>query len=133
IPFPFTAVMSDRDFVSRVTVESDPKTPRLMVNYNPAEDNLAPLTRKCVRGVMTCVFKMVPMTLGDETYVEAEVHCDPKGGVPKWLVNFFQQGWPQTTFENLRRQVKKPDIQILPVVESLLRKSPVKLVQSNKK
>jgi hypothetical protein len=133
IPFPFTAVMSDRDFVSCVTVESDPKTRRLTVNYNPAEDSLAPPIKKCVRGVMTCVFKMVPMTLDDETYVEAEVHCDPKGGVPKWLVNFFQQGWPQTTFENLRRQVKKPNIEVLPVVESLLRKTPVKLVQNNKK
>ena len=133
ISFPFDTVMSDRDFVSHVVLESDPATRRFTVSYLPTEDEGAPLTRKYTRGTMTCVFKMVPMSLPDETYVEAEIHCDPKGGVPKWLVNFFQQGWPQTTFENLRKQAKKPDIQILPVVENLLQKPVVKMVQASKK
>ena len=133
ISFPFDTVMSDRDFVSHVVLESDPATKRFTVSYLHTEDEGAPLIRKYTRGVMTCVFKMVPMSMPEETYVEAEIHCDPKGGVPKWLVNFFQQGWPQTTFENLRKQAKKPDIQILPVVENLLQKPAVKLVRASKK
>ncbi|HJT23937.1 MAG TPA: START domain-containing protein, partial [bacterium] len=91
IPFPFDTVMSDRDFVSHVTVDYDPDTRRLTVSYLPAEDELAPVLKKYTRGVMTCVFRMVPMSLPDQTYVDAEVHCDPRGGVPKWLVNFFQE------------------------------------------
>ena len=132
IAFPFDTVMSDRDFVSHVTLEYYPQPRRFIVSYLPAEDELAPLIRKYTRGTMTCEFRIVPMSLESETYVEAEIHCDPKGGVPKWLVNFFQQGWPQTTFEKLRKQVKKPDIQILPIVEDLLRKPPVKLAQKPK-
>ena len=133
IPFPFDTIMSDRDFVSHVTVVADPPSRRLTVSYLPAEDDQAPVLKKYTRGVMTCVFKMVPMSLAEETYVEAEVHCDPKGAVPKWLVNFFQEGWPQTTFENLRRQARKTNIQILPVVESLLDPSTVKLAKTDKK
>lgn len=132
IPFPFDTVMSDRDFVSHVTVDYNPSTRWMTVSYLPAEDELAPVLKKYTRGVMTCVFKLVPMSLPDQTYVEAEVHCDPRGGVPKWLVNFFQEGWPQTTFENLRKEVAKPDIKVVPMVADLMKKQPVKLAQNPK-
>jgi hypothetical protein len=129
IPFPFDTIMSDRDFVSHVYLEADPKTKRMTVSYLPAEDDLAPVLKKYTRGRMTCVFKLVPMSMSDETYVEAEIHCDPKGNVPKWLVNFFQQGWPQTTFENLRKEVQKSDIMVLPVISDLLGNPEVKLAK----
>jgi hypothetical protein len=122
IPFPFSMFISDRDFISHVTVDYSPATQRLTVSYLPTEDGLAPVLKQYKRGVMTCVFKMVPMSMADQTYLEAEIHCDPKGGVPKWLVNFFQQDWPHTTFENLRREMKKPDIQVHPIVAQLLKK-----------
>lgn len=123
-------IMANRDFISHVTIEADPQTRRMTVKFLPAEDPLVPPITKYVRGVMTCVYKLVPMTLTDETYVEAEIHCDPKGGVPKWLVNWFQGGWPQTTFENLRKQMLKPNQGILPVVDELLNKQAVNLVQT---
>jgi hypothetical protein len=133
IPFPFDTLMSDRDFVSHVMVDYEPALQRLTVSYLPTEDDKAPVLKKYTRGVMTCVFKLQPMSIPDQTYVEAEVHCDPKGGVPKWLVNFFQQGWPETTFENLRREVKKPDIKVIPMVADLLEKSAVKVTKGKGK
>jgi hypothetical protein len=133
IPFPFDTVISDRDFVSHVTLDCDPKTQRMTVSYIPTEDEMAPVLKKYTRGVMTCVFTLVPMSMPDQTYVEAEIHCDPKGGIAKWLVNFFQEGWPQTTFENLRREVKKPDIKVVPLVASLLQKPQVKLAKNKSK
>jgi hypothetical protein len=132
IPFPFDTLMSDRDFVSHVFLSSDPLTQRITVSYMPTEDDQAPVLKKYTRGTMICVFKMVPMSMPDETYVEAEIHCDPKGAVPKWLVNFFQEGWPQTTFETLRKQAGKLDIKVLPVVENLLEKQTVKLARNGK-
>jgi hypothetical protein len=132
IPFPFDTLMSDRDFVSHVYLASDPLSRRVTVSYMPTEDDQAPVLKKYTRGTMVCVFKMVPMSMPDETYVEAEIHCDPKGAVPKWLVNFFQEGWPQTTFETLRKQAGKLDIKVLPVVENLLDKQAVKLAKNDK-
>lgn len=122
IPFPFDTLMANRDFVSQVTVEGDAARRRMTVTYRPAEDDQAPVLKKFVRGTMVCRFQLVPMSIPEETYVEAEIHCDPKGGVPKWLVNFFQQGWPQTTFQRLRKQAGKADVKVLPVVEKLMEK-----------
>lgn len=132
IPFPFDTLISDRDFISHVTVDYDAKTRRLTISYMPTQDELAPPLKKLTRGVMSCVFKLVPMSMEDQTYVEAEIHCDPRGSIPKWLVNFFQQGWPQTTFENLRKQVKKSDIKIVPIIAGLVQKSDTKLAQDSR-
>jgi len=39
--------------------------------------------------------------------VVAEVHTDPKGSLPKWLVNLVQKSWAHTTLMGLRAQVGK--------------------------
>jgi len=120
IPFPFSAVISDRDFVSDVNIQFDKKTQWLTVSYKPTTDPDAPPLKKYTRGIIDCEFRVARMSMTDQTYVQAQVFTDPKGGIPKWLVNFFQQSWPQDTFEGLRNQAKKTDIKILPVVSELL-------------
>jgi hypothetical protein len=119
IPFPFNTVISDRDFVSDVTIRFDKKNQRLTVSYKSTTDPAAPPLKKYTRGIIDCEFRMAPMSMPDQTYVEGRVFTDPKGGIPKWLVNFFQQSWPQDTFEGLRKQTRK-NIEILPVVTKLL-------------
>jgi hypothetical protein len=132
IPFPFTAVVSDRDFVSQVRLESGSKGSPLVISYKSVEDPLAPVLGKYVRGnLMKCVFKLSPMTFPDQTYVEAEFHCDPKGSLSKWMVNFFQEKWPLVTFQNLRKEVKKQDIQVLPVIQAMLRAQPASSSPNN--
>ncbi len=49
-----------------------------------------------------------------------EIHADPKGSVPKWLVNLFQKGWPRNTIEGIRKQAAKADVKEHPVVASQL-------------
>jgi hypothetical protein len=126
IPFPFDSVISDRDFVSDVTLKYDRKNGWFTVSYKPIEDAGAPKLKKYTRGVMDCEFRIAPMSMSGETYVEATVFVDPKGGIPKWLVNFFQQGWPQDTFEGLRRQCAKTDVKVLPVIENWFGENVVK-------
>jgi len=123
-------LMAGRDFVSRVVIDYEASDSRININYTSAEDPLVPPVEKYVRGEIFCHFRLVPMTLPDETYVEGMIYCDPKGTVPMWFVNFFRQGWPHTTFQNLRKQLKKSDIQVLPMVAEVMHKPAVKLVQS---
>jgi hypothetical protein len=125
-------LMAGRDFVTRVTVDYEAKDSRFSIHYQSAEDSLAPPGKKYVRGEIFCRFKLVPMTLSDETYVEAIFYCDPKGTVSKWFVNYFKQGWPLTTFGNLRKQLKKPGLQVLPVVANLMSQSKVVLAPGSK-
>ena len=120
IPFPFNQFISDRDFVSRVSLETDSLHRHLCVKYAPALDALAPPMKNYKRGVMTCVFDLQTTDCPGETFLAAEIHADPKGGLAAWMVNWFQGGWPETTFENLKKEVSKPDIKVLPVVEELL-------------
>jgi hypothetical protein len=100
------------------------------VSYLPTEDAKAPLDKRYVRGTITCVFKILPMSCADQTWVEAEVHCDPKGGLASWLINFFQEGWPKTTFERLRQQADKADIKVVPLIADLMKEKPIKLAKT---
>lgn len=120
IPFPFDTLISNRDFVSDTRIAYDAKVHRVTVTYLPVEDDQVPPKKPCVRGLAHCVFKMTPTSVEGQTLVEAEVLCDPEGGLAPWLVNFFQEGWPKNTFERLRRQAAKPDIQVIPRVAALL-------------
>lgn len=104
-------VMKDRDFLSHVTLSTDPATKEFKFHYESAQDGDAPETRY-VRGcLMNSNFKLTPVDGGTKTKVIAEMHVDPKGSVPRWIVNFFQKDWPIDTFNGLRRQVKKSDVQ----------------------
>jgi hypothetical protein len=125
-------LMAGRDFVNRVTLDYEAKVARFSIHYQSAEDSLAPPGKKYVRGEIFCRFKLVPMTLSEQTYVEAVFYCDPKGTVFKWFVNYFKQGWPLTTFGKLRKQLKKPGLQVLPMVTNLMNQPKVVLVPSPK-
>jgi hypothetical protein len=121
VPFPFDQLISDRDFVSHVHMEADPRVHGLAISYVSVEDPAMPPLKKYVRGELRyCVFKMMPMTMKDQTYVIAEMDCDPEGHLASWLVNFFQEGWPHTTFQNLRQEARKPDIKSFAWVDRLI-------------
>ncbi len=104
-------IMKDRDFLSRVTIEPKPREKTLVMRYEPAEDPAAPPARKYIRGELkSCVYVLTAIDGGARTEISAEVLCDPKGSVPKWLVNWFQGSWPRDTFVHMRRQAAKTDI-----------------------
>jgi hypothetical protein len=56
--------------------------------------------------------------------VSGDVHCDPRGSIPTWIVNYFQKDWPRTTFKNLRTQVAKRNIVENPAIRRLIDDSP---------
>jgi hypothetical protein len=39
-----------------------------------------------------------------------ELHSDPAGLIPAWLVNLFQKSWAHATIAGIRRQTKKTDL-----------------------
>ena len=46
--------------------------------------------------------------LGDnKTKVTVEIHTDPKGLLPAWLVNIIQKNWPVKTLNGIRKQTAK--------------------------
>lgn len=118
-PFPLT----DRDFVVETWVEIDAAKKQMLLKARSVTDASAPVTG-LVRGeVLSSTFTLVPLDHGRRTRVVAEVHTDPKGSLPKWLVNLVQKSWAHTTIMGLRAQVRKANVPDNPDVKALLQKA----------
>lgn len=103
-------IMKDREFVSLVEMNFDKKAHTLKFHYQSTDDPAVPKT-DYIRGTLSNTSFLLKSVENDQkTYITGEIHCDPMGSVPKWLVNAYQSAWPRITLRNLRRQVKKPDI-----------------------
>jgi hypothetical protein len=115
-PFPLT----DREFVTQSRAELDATKKQLVVKAHSVEDPSAPVT-KLVRGeLLSSTFTLIPLDRGSRTRVIAEAQADPKGAIPKWIVNYFQKSWAHTTIMGLRAQVRKPGVADDPDLKKML-------------
>jgi hypothetical protein len=110
--------LKDRDFVFKTTITTDPAKKKVVFSYYSVTDPLAPETDDYVRGTFKAgKFELTMATRKNRdgtttrgTIVNAEVEVDPRGSVPKFIVNMVQKSWPHQTLTALRKQVAKPDI-----------------------
>jgi len=77
---------------------------------------------KQVRGDLKGHWNLKSVAEGKKTYVITEMQADPKGALPKWIVNLFQNSWAQDTLDSLRKQVSKKDLKVIPQVEEVFGK-----------
>ncbi len=102
--------MKDRDFVSVVKILVDPNEKTFTLRYEPSEEPAG--SKDHIRGlIQPGVFHLKALSK-QRTLLEGEVNCDPKGGIPKWLVNFIQSDWAYETITALRSQTARPDLRI---------------------
>jgi hypothetical protein len=113
-------VIADRDFVTRVKLEVDAAAKRLTIHMQSVSDPLAPKTHHVRGEIMESTVVLTAVDGGRRTHVVAEIHADPKGNVPAWVVNWFQRDWGYNTLKRLRAQVAKPDIQVNRALKTLL-------------
>ncbi|MEK6579718.1 MAG: START domain-containing protein [Bdellovibrionota bacterium] len=109
-------IIKDRDFLSQVEVLIDEKQRTFGLKYNTAESAHGGVVPKTgfIRGELHNTTFMLHALEKGKTKVTAMMHADPKGTVPKWIVNFFQKSWPLDTFESLKKQAAKSDIRRAP-------------------
>ena len=119
-------LFTDRDFVCRGRIEVDARLQTFTMSLWPATDPDVPVGAY-IRGTLRGYWKLRAIENGAKTHVIAEMNGDPKGDIPKWLVNVFQSAWPHNTLTSLCAQVTKPDIRILPQVPALFRGAPLTL------
>jgi hypothetical protein len=105
-------IMKDRDFVLHCRLTVDAKKQKVVEVMNSTTDELAPVTDH-VRGVVDhSYFVATAIEGGKKTFVEIEIHADPMGSVPKWIVNLAQTSAPIRTVRAIRREVMAPDLKI---------------------
>ncbi len=103
-------VLKDRDFVFTTKLELIPTAKQVALNYHSVNDPAAPETQYVRGQFIYGKFVLTSIDGGKQTRVLAELLCDPKGSVAKWMVNMVQKDWPHSTIARLRRQVAKPDV-----------------------
>jgi START domain-containing protein len=112
--------LSDRDFVNDVTIQVDPASQTVTFRMRSVDDPAAPKTSYVRASLIDSSFTISPAADGKKTHVVAEIHCDPKGAIPSFVVNMFQRGWGYNTIQNLRRQVAKSQVATHPLLKAAL-------------
>jgi hypothetical protein len=76
-------------------------------------------------------FEAIPGT--NKTTLEVEVHTDPKGMLPSWLVNIIQKKWPSKTLLTLAKVASDASVEPHPdFIHWNDKELPVGLVQAEK-
>jgi hypothetical protein len=99
-------LFSNRDYVYRGKAFSRPDG-SVVVNIKSEEHPKAPKTVGVRAWLNRCVYLLTPIDGGKKTQIDVEVHTDPKGSMPTWIVNLVQKSWPLKTLSGIRKQVTK--------------------------
>lgn len=122
LPFPLT----DRDFVIESWVEVDPVKKQVILRARSTQYPAIPVG-ELVRGeVLYSAFTLSALD-AQHTHLVAEVHTDPKGSIPKWMVNMAQKSWAHDTITGLRRQVARVVDHDNPDLEAAMKKAGIPL------
>ena len=113
--------LKDRDLVYRAIMETDVAARKITLKIASIDEPSCPETDKCVRAhLYSGTFVFTPVENGTKTRMEAEGHTDPRGSIPKWIVNLYQKRIPRQSIEGLMKQVKKPGIVDHPAAAAIL-------------
>jgi hypothetical protein len=123
--------VSDRDFVFSTEIKIDRKARTVTFELKSVVDALAPPDDdKAVRGELLSSTYVLTQVEERKTKVTVEIQVDPKGSIPKWLVNYAQKGWPRGTLEGVRDQAAKADVKELALLKDAFVRSEVAAVGS---
>ncbi len=102
MPWPLT----DRYFVNRARIDY-PAGGVFHISVRSVEETDIVETDK-VRGfIHLSELILTPVDGGKRTHMTIELNTDPRGSVPKWLVNLAQKNWPRNFFRGLITQLAK--------------------------
>lgn len=102
LPFP----VSDRDYVLHVKGSRYVKKRVFAARIHSVRHKGAPSRSGAVRGKVESTYYRFQALPNGRTKLTVEVHTDPKGMLPAWLVNLIQKKWPYKTLRGLVKVAK---------------------------
>lgn len=114
IRFDLPIGISDRDYVLRADLEINESKNEFVARIKSVTDSRAPENRCCVRAFTETYYKFTAYPGEDRTHMIVEVHTDPRGRLPTWLVNRIQSDWPSKTLSGLINRASASGIQSHP-------------------
>jgi hypothetical protein len=107
-------LIRDREFITHVIMSIDRATRAVIMRSDTADDPSIPKNKKIIRGDLTAYYVLKSIDGDQHTQLSIELHSDPKGLLPAWVVNLFQKDWARITIRGIRNQVQKPDLKVPP-------------------
>lgn len=109
-PWPF----ADRDFVVFNDGHYDAGTQTISVDFKSIEHQKDPKYGSSVRGTTYDGYCIIRPLANGKTELEMAFINDFGGMIPRFLINLVQKKWPYRFMSQLREQLAKKDLRILP-------------------
>ena len=106
IHFSLPPLVSDRDYILKSQAYIDEDKGVIEVKIKSIKNKKFP-PDCCVRAEVKQTYYRFTALSRTKTKLEVEVHTDPKGLLPNWLVNLIQKKWPSKTLSRLIVQARK--------------------------
>ncbi len=103
LPFP----MTDRDYVLKADGQNDATAHVFTARIKSVVDARKGPDDCCVRAeAKNTYYRFEALPGSEKTKLTVEVHTDPKGSLPDWLINLIQKKWPSKTLSGLINRAK---------------------------
>jgi hypothetical protein len=103
--------IKDRDVVINEKVVVDKAAHKISLLLKSVEDASRPERDDRVRAIIyQATFELTSADHGKQTAMVAESHADPKGSIPKFIVNLYQKSLPRKTLVRLLDRVHEANI-----------------------
>ena len=100
--------VADRDVVMRATIHFDREAKMLRIDFESTTHPQWPPVPKVVRmPFLRGHWHLWPINDGKWTRAEYQVHADPGGSLPNWVVNMASKQIPHGTISALQKQVRR--------------------------
>jgi hypothetical protein len=109
-PWPF----NDRSFVISTSGKYNIKEESIYISIHSVEHPKMPHNKKHVRGHTYLGNVYLKRLANNKTFFEITLLTDFSGNIPAWIINIVQKKWPYKFFKNIKVQLQKPDIIVLP-------------------
>ncbi|MBM4291601.1 MAG: hypothetical protein FJ138_09255 [Deltaproteobacteria bacterium] len=106
IRFSLPPLVSDRDYILNTVAEIDRARGELRAEITSTTHPKAP-EGCCVRAEVQRTFYRFSALSRTQTRLIVEVQTDPKGLLPRWLVNQIQKSWPSKTLNGLVKRARE--------------------------
>lgn len=108
IDFPWP--MDDRDFIARSTLRQDPVSKHIFIDVTGVPKRLSEKQGIVRITEMNYHYELIPMPNG-KVKMLYQLHSDPGGSLPAWLVNLAIDNGPVNTVKGMQEMLKKEEYQ----------------------
>ncbi len=101
-------IFSNRDYVYRGLAVQDASSGVVSLDLHSVEHADAPPTIGVRAHLVDSRYVLTPIS-DEQCRIAVEIHTDPKGWMPAWLVNMIQESWPLKTLNGVRSELARPE------------------------